>query len=321
MSDFKIPDFTVGQEKEFAALDMIPWNMRMIGLDTILGLNLPFDKIKVGIIDSGYQPHFDLPEPVAVKSFGFGDTLDKNGHGNHVYGVVGKILTTSQYYISKELGADGSGMFGTIEKAIYWQIEQGVKIINMSLGSEKEYKPITRAIKYGHSKGVVFVVAAGNSGNKYLGYPAWLDEVIATGAVDSRKIPARFSNSGKTLDVVAPGVGINSTFLDNKYISMNGTSMAAPHVTGVCGVYMAYHLKNYGAFPTPDKVKEYVYTLSEDLDVVGWDSVTGNGIARIALGNKPADKENHPHKNFWDITVPLVKFVNNVIFFFRRRFG
>lgn len=107
----------------------------------------------------------------------------------------------------------------------------------MSLGLSENNVKLEKSIKEAVNNNILVVCAAGNEGdgnadNYECSYPAAYTDVIFVGAVDKKGVPAKFSNSNKSIDVVAPGVNIMSTYPNNKFAVMSGTSMATLHVTG-----------------------------------------------------------------------------------------
>lgn len=164
--------------------------------------------------------------------------------GDNGIGVVG-VNWSASIMLLKILGAGGQGSVAEEIAAIDYAIQNGARIINASLGgsgySSAEYDAITRA----RDAGILFVAAAGNDGwNTDLipVYPAChhLDNIIAVAATDENDRLASFSNYGVTsVDVAAPGVSIYSTSGGNSYQYLSGTSMAAPHVSGLAALLWA----------------------------------------------------------------------------------
>ncbi|TMW71874.1 peptidase S8 [Alteribacter natronophilus] len=220
------------------------------------------DGVSVAVLDTGIQPHEDL-NVLGGASFISGETTweDFNGHGTHVAGTVAAldndlgVLGVSpdvDLYAVKVLDANGGGSHASIAQGIEWAVQNDMDIVNMSLGSSTGSTTLRQAVDYAHSEGVTLVAAAGNSGSflwlNTIGYPAKYDNVIAVGAVDENNNRASFSSVGNELDVMAPGVGTHSTYLDNSYASLSGTSMASPHVAGAAALLLAHNpsLSNEG---------------------------------------------------------------------------
>lgn len=118
-----------------------------------------------------------------------------------------------------------------------WATNHGADVINMSLGGP-DATFLAEAVRYAVSRGVTVVAAAGNEGSTRPSYPAALPGVISVGAWSEGGPLAAWSNRGSTLDVVAPGTDIWST-VPRGYESMDGTSMASPHVAGVAALIRA----------------------------------------------------------------------------------
>jgi subtilisin len=180
-------------------------------------------------------------------------TLDGNGHGTHVagtiaganngYGVTG-IAYDAKIMPVKVLDDSGTGSYTAIANGIYYAVNNGADVINLSLGGDSPNFILELAIQYASAQGVIVVMAAGNESASAPGYPARYAENwgIAVGAVDKNNNMAEFSNKAGTNPltyVTAPGVNIYSTIPGNEYASYNGTSMAVPHVAGVVALMLS----------------------------------------------------------------------------------
>lgn len=188
-----------------------------------------------------------------------GDPHDDNGHGTHVAGTIGGAANDGHPLVGvawnvrlmacKFLGADGSGATSDAITAINYAVAKGARILNNSWAGGSFSFALLDAIANAQAKGVLFVAAAGNdaSDNDTLpSYPASyeLDNVIAVAAVDRWNQLASFSNYGRrSVHLAAPGVDIYScgSTSDSDYRPLSGTSMAAPHVSGVAALILAQH--------------------------------------------------------------------------------
>ncbi len=220
------------------------------------------------------------------------DTLDKDGHGTHVagtiagvnnnYGVTG-IAYNAQIMPVKVLDDSGSGFYSSIVDGIYYAVDNGADVINLSLGGEYPSWDIELAIAYADKSGVTVVMAAGNSSGENPLYPAsYADDYgIAVGAVDKNNEFADFSNragNDETAYVTAPGVNVYSTVPNDGYESYSGTSMAAPHVSGVVALMLSANPNL-----TPDQIRQIVtqsatnstQTINSDRKILGLDFDSG----------------------------------------------
>lgn len=208
--------------------------------------------IKIAILDTGIETsHPELSEKI-ITSANFTDsptTSDQAGHGTHVAGIAaaasnnGNGIAGAGYNTSllngKVLGDNGSGYYSWLASGIIWAADQGAQVINMSLGGSSASTTLEDAINYAWNKGSVIVAAAGNSGNSQLNYPGYYQNVIAVAATDTNDAKASFSTYGNWVDVAAPGVSIYSTYKDNSYSSLSGTSMATPFAAGTSALIWA----------------------------------------------------------------------------------
>jgi subtilisin family serine protease len=189
-----------------------------------------------------------------VSNTGF--VQDNNGHGTHVSGTIGAdpfngigvagVNWQAKIMPVKILDGSGNGTTDEAVAGIYFAVNHGARVINASWGGGDFSQSMIDAINYADSRGVVFVVAAGNDGtdNDFVAnFPASyrLPNEIVVGAIDSSGNLAEFSNYGAgTVDLAAPGVNIVST-VPGGYASYSGTSMATPHVTGVVSLVLGLH--------------------------------------------------------------------------------
>jgi len=224
---------------------------------------------------------------------------------NNGMGVAGIAYGCSIMPV-KVLDKDGLGDHFTIAKGIRFAVENGARIINLSLGSSQPSKTLREAVKMAYDRGVTVVVAAGNSyldGNP-VSYPAAETAYcIGVGAVryDSKRAP--YSNTGAYVSVVAPGGDmrvdqngdgyvdgiLQQTFRSDPgefaYWFFEGTSMAAPHVSGVAALLASQGITD------PDKIREALEGTAQDLGPVGRDDEYGWGLidASAALDYSIAD--------------------------------
>lgn len=236
----------------------------IIGAPQVWDLGYTGKGIKVALVDSGIDgSHPDLKgRIVGWKDFAEGKTTpyDDFGHGTHCAGIIGGngnasqgkykgIAPEVQYIGIKVLGKDGSGSLDNILAGINYAAQTDARVISMSLGSSTHSQAMDDAVHKAVQAGKVVVCAAGNSGPgaKTIGCPADAPDAITVGATDKSDVVASFSSRGPNRDgtvkpdVSAPGKDIVSTratgtndgkAINTYYLSMSGTSMATPMVSG-----------------------------------------------------------------------------------------
>lgn len=252
--------------------------------------NTKGEGVIIAIIDSGCDlNHQDLKENI-IGGYNFteDDTpeifTDYLGHGTHVAGIVAAadnelgiigVAPKSKLLILKVIDQTEKGSYKNLIRAINYAINwtgpnnEKVSVINMSLGSTKHSEELYQTIKDAKKKGIVLVSAAGNGGDGLdttfeISYPGFYKEVIQVGAIDSNCRPTKFSNTNVNIDFVAPGENILSTHLQNKYIELSGTSMAAPFVTGAVALILSM-LKETDPIMIPYLVYSYLVVHAQKL--------------------------------------------------------
>jgi subtilisin family serine protease len=313
-------------------------------------ITLPsFEPIPVAVIDSGVDAgHPDLAGKIlGAKSFVGGSArVDTFGHGTFVAGLIGAgvdngvgiagLAYSAELLIGKVVTKSRSIPVEAEAKAIRWAVDNGARVINMSLGGirdplDPERDTYSRleadAVAYAISNGVVVVAAVGNSDQaptspwRYASYPAALPHVLGVSAMnDTGGIPS-FSNRDPIYnDLAAPGLDILSILPrpltarfpscteqgysscgPEEYREAQGTSFAAPQVTAAAAVLLSLH-------PTlrPEQVTKILESTATDLDAEtgcdacgeGRDAYSGWG--RLNVGDAVAALSTPPPRDFYE---------------------
>ena len=243
------------------------YGVDMIKAKSIWSESKKGEGIKIAVIDSGCDINHDSIKDniIGVRNFTDEDrknqniVIDRVGHGTHVVGIIAAkgqnntvvgVAPDVGIYVLKAIDRTGSGKLSWVVNAINYAVKLKVDIISMSLGMSQSNGKLERAIKEAINKDILVVCAAGNDGDgnsesfEY-SYPAAYPDVISVGAVDKNGVPASFSNSNLAIDLLAPGVNILSTFPNNQFAILSGTSMAAPHVSGSLALLKNWSYKEF----------------------------------------------------------------------------
>jgi subtilisin family serine protease len=160
------------------------------------------------------------------------------GHGTMVAGIVHLVAPEASIMPLKAFRATGVSNTFDIIRAIYYAVEHGAKVINMSFSLAGYSAELLRALEFATDSGVICVASAGNDGKREpLIYPASSPNVMAVAASNDFDVRSWFSNYGQDLiHVAAPGEGIITTFPGGRYAAAWGTSFSAPFVTGAAAL-------------------------------------------------------------------------------------
>lgn len=305
--------FALGGQKE-------GWHIRANKLPSIW-LETNGLGIKAMVIDTGYSKHEDM-----VHNLIKGESCvpeesieDGQGHGtavagvicaeNNDFGIVG-VAPKSTVVSVKALDSNGSGKNTWIVKALDYAIEYKPDVVCMSLGCPSPDSDMHDRIKKLYDLNIPVVCAAGNSGVRGVDYPAAYEETIAVAAFDKKGNIASFSAVGNEVTLAAPGVDIYTTFLDNGYVSMNGTSFAAPFITGIICLLLSKHktqesLGKPNDCKTVEDVKTHLLKYTIDKGIVGRDKNFGYGVVdasglltTLGVNEKVVRSKEPMHKRF-----------------------
>ncbi len=271
------------------------WNLQKISAEEAYDISQG-GSVVVAVVDTGVDASH--PDLVGLVIAGYNtisensNSQDDHGHGTLVAGTVtaqtnnGKGIASVAYRSSilpiKVLGSDGTGTYDNVSEGIIYAADNKARIINLSLGGSSDSHTLKKAVDYALNKGSILVAAAGNGGNDTPIYPASYPGVLAVSASDQKDNLASFSSYGSNTFVAAPGVAITSTAIGNNYSQASGTSLSAPHLSGLLAIALSTNPEL-----TNSQVIEYIksntekvgpYSYNED----GWNPYFGYG--RISSG-------------------------------------
>jgi hypothetical protein len=292
-------EYIVEDLQIFKMGETLDWGVNRIDADIVHEYNNGTG-IKVAILDTGIDyNHPDLAANYAG-GYDFGgdysgapnddDPMDYDGHGTHCAGIVAAMMGNdegvigvapeAELYAVKVFSDDGSGRYSDVMEALQWCIDNDIQVISMSFGSSKKSgDPMIESwINAAYNAGILLVGAAGNDGNIFgsgdnVIYPARYENVIAVAATGSNDGRASFSSTGPAVELAAPGVNIYSTYWDNTYATLSGTSMACPMVSGTAALVIASD-----PTLTNTEVRQRLQVTADDLGALGKDTKYGFGL-------------------------------------------
>jgi thermitase len=262
------------------------WGPRIIQADYAWNTTRGNGSVLVAVIDTGIDWHHpDLAANYVPLGYDWvnndTDPVDDNGHGTHCAGIIAAGLNNSigiaglaqvRIMAEKAFNKIGIGDEVNLAKAIVHAVDQGAKILSCSWGGHGESALMHYAVRYAYDHGVLIISAAGNDITECKSYPAAYEEVVAVSATNENDSSADFTNYGDWIEVAAPGVNVYSTWLNDTYISLSGTSMSTPHVAAVAALL-------WGQFPdiTRNQVRAQLRYTADDLGDPGFDIYYGYG--------------------------------------------
>lgn len=296
--EFQLTPFEIQEVKDSIEY-CIPKGIMNLNCEKLWNEGYTGEGIKIAVLDTGCDiNHICLKDRIIdYKNFTFegdkNDVTDKRGHGTHVAGIIAGnrikqgvtgVAPDCELIICKVISSHG-GFDEDIIEALEYAIEQKVDIINMSIGGAGIHKTMHDLIKKATELGISVVCAGGNYGDgradtNELIYPGAFEEVIEVGAVDSNNMICKFSNSNDMIDVCSYGKGITSTFPNNRYAKLDGTSQATPHVSGVLALLKQKFKVEQGRVPTEMELYNELIKYTKQLEGVD-KRLQGHGVVHI----------------------------------------
>ena len=273
----------------------------MLNIDEAWTYSIGSMETVVAIVDSGIDINHNefigrispLSYNAKIDEIGISFVDDDTGHGTMVAGIIGAltgndrgisgimqevtllIIKANNFDDPETIDTNEADYYwdSTIADSIYYAVDHGADVINLSLGSDFANPVLRTAINYAYENNVAIVAASGNDGINEKIYPASFDHVVSVSSVNRFQQVSTFSNYNDSVDISAPGEAIITTSINNTYVEVLGTSFAAPHVSGILGLLISYD-------PTQqvDKLYDRIFQTAKDRGNEGLDIYYGYGI-------------------------------------------
>ena len=250
------PDYIIGAAQTNDPLVSDQWALPVVGASLAWDALPDDDAVTIAVLDSGICANH--PDLIGRVGTGFDFVQDDNnpedefGHGCGVAGVIASnmnnaqgiagIAPNAQIMPIRVLDAQGLGSYSNVAAGIVYAVDNGAKVINLSLAGTNFSQALSDAIVYAVDNDVTIVASAGNYGSDAVYYPASLSTVIGVGSIDENLQRSSFSNYGINANVYAPGRDILTTNMAGSYDIQTGTSFAAPIVAGLVAMGEQFEL-------------------------------------------------------------------------------
>jgi uncharacterized repeat protein (TIGR02543 family) len=278
------------------------YGLKMIRADEAWAITEGTPEVVVAVIDTGVDHnHPELSSSLSPLSYnartgevGPAAASGSHPHGTNVAGVIAAqkdndagiagvsprvtIMAIKASYdytnSSGQLVTTSSFLDADLINSVYYAVDNGADIVNMSIAGSSYNSLMKRAVDYAESMGVVVIAAAGNSRTSSARYPSSYESVVSVSALNKDgSFASSYSNFGAMIDISAPGSEVLTTSRNNSYTVTSGTSFAAPHVAGTAAL-----IKSVYPELTAAELKQKMYDSAVDAGTTGRDDYYGHGI-------------------------------------------
>ncbi len=290
------------------ALNSFQWNLSRINIANAWDITRG-KGVKIAVVDSGLKKGLsDINYNNVLRGYDFynldNNPTDDNGHGSHVTGIIAQatnngigpagIAPDVKILPVKVLGSDNEGLVSTFIKGVKYAAARS-HVINFSISFDKKNDVAKAVFDKIYNKGTPIIASAGNDSKTSVAYPAAYSSLISVAATDYNNVISYYSNRGRGLDLSAPGGDVTKdlngdgyadgilqqTFGGGSgpgggYILYQGTSMAAPHISGVAALLISQGVK--GA----RNIKRALTITATDIGTAGYDTTYGHGLVNAA---------------------------------------
>lgn len=258
------------------------WGLNHLSIHNVWEITLGNPEIIVAVLDTGIDStHPDLAGQV-IKEVNFSSSPtseDIYGHGTHIAGIIAAkldnqgiagIAPSSRLFNVKVAEDDGTCDIENVARGIEWAVDNGARIINISIQLSNTSRSLEKSIEYANDNGVIIVAAAGNNRFEQAVYPAYYPSTIAVTAITLENNLAPLANIADWVDYAVPGHKIYSTMPDGGYGYETGTSFAAAHMSGLVALLYSMVLDAGNGMDAVSQVHELLGYFSQDYSVYGY---------------------------------------------------
>jgi hypothetical protein len=314
---FDVPHIPAKEDRP--AIDQIPFGNAALSFIGANGDRSQWGRgILVAVLDTGIamDSTFGTGRVTAI-DIGLGISPGKaqdDGHGTSVASLAAGssadapgVAPAANLLSIRVTDANSRADIFTLAQGIVAAVDAGAKVINVSLGGYGTNTALSNAIGYASDHGAVIVAAAGNDQAAQLNWPAADPRVISVGAVDRAGQQVSFSNAGAQLQLTAPGLGVQTAWLDGQRVYVDGTSASAPLVSGAIAALLSQN-----PTLTPQTAATLLTKTANDAGVPGADPAYGNGILNLGWAlnaNNPTYVDTAVSSHYFDAANNQMDFV------------
>lgn len=233
------------------------WNRKMIKVDSAKSERTTVkesDTVKIAVLDSGVD--FAFTDANVTRAVNLVENEqnyenmmnDLTGHGTSVASIISEINPDAEIYSVRVLDRDNKSTLSRVVAGIYWSIDNGADIINMSFGTLSNSEILHKAVEDAENAGILMISAAGNDPDASVEYPARFNEVVAVGSVDAEGTLSDSTANGEEVELLAPGEEVFTESMLGLYTQVDGTSVAAPHAAAAASLIWQKDKEKSSAF-------------------------------------------------------------------------
>lgn len=310
---------SVPAKEDRAAVNEIPFGNAALAFLGASGDRSTWGRgVTIAVIDSGVASDATFGSGrLSLLDVGLGTQPGQgegDGHGTSVASLAAGasadapgLAPAANVLSIKVTDTNGLSDIFTLAQAIVAATDAGARVVNVSLGGYATNAALDRALAYATERGAVVVAAAGNDQAAQLAWPAADSRVISVGAVDRAGQQVSFSNSGAQLQLAAPGLGIQTAWLDGQRTYVDGTSASAPLVAGAIAAVLSQN-----SSLTPQQAAAVLTATASDAGAPGSDAAYGNGILNVGWAmnrNTPGYIDTAVSSHYYDAATDQMEFV------------
>lgn len=262
----------------------------------------------VGVVDSGIDYNHEMLKNKVIDGYNFSndgnpsdDIFDYNYHGTSVSSLIcGEYIDYRRYgvapnskvVVAKCMNTRGQGTLSAITNAINYCVAQNVDVINCSIGCQTNSLDMENAVRNAVAKGIPVIVASGNEGHgdtegiiREISYPAAYDDSICVGAINKDFNVTAFSNSNEFVDFIAPGSEILAAYPNNQYALVEGTSFAAPLISGSLLLLKQKFINDFKRIPNEAELYGLLMKVTRELQGVS-KQMQGHGYIDFSINRR-----------------------------------